>query len=1022
MTERTVFVSGKKMSMDLELASYGSSTDQIFQESKGEHEVDRYDFIKEGVLVTHCTSASHEGLGQVRQRVDMDSIPGGKTLYDEINSLMKNDTTAVSEVKEEQTGLSVEFENKAGTADQSTQDMNYRALVVGEMIDNDLEIISVNISGSLPGHAIVDTGCQKTCASMSWVKKYIENLPQKFKGMVKIRESGNKFRFGNPEVFTSKKYFLIPAKFGNCVKLLGVDALENDIPLLLSRENIKSLGIVLHYPKESRENYLTLEGDRERKVIMVNSSGHDWIDIMPSEGDEVMDQVMQAMISANSAEIFKDSRAPDMEKYRKEIKKLHLQMAHPPSSKLEAMLKNAGIWRDFSDQVIDDVYKNCESLDCRARLFCQKTKKVAWRDVEKLGDLVAVDLKINEGSEKNILYIVDIATSFIIGTVIDNKTAGHVAEKLFESWYGRSFPNIKMLLSDNGLEFTGAAMEEMLSHMNIKHKTTVPYTPQQNGVVERIHAVVDANICRLRQEDRGMSLEKALIWATWAYNNAELKTGFSPCQLVYGIHDSFTRLLDIAPSQLGEPDRVPQSLMGQMVAREKCVANHLQIKAGYKVKEMLRRQVIPSREKKVPGTWVFFRRSLETRDWSGPGQILHSLGNEVHIKWGSRIFSARQDDVIPCNRNELEKYGIKDEAQSDEEPELVEEVGTKETQVITVDHFPDNVGSDGQSSQVNQNSDKVQQQEQGHHVETADDLVRAGRDHQGGQDPLDHAVRDEIPCGSAGEEAVRNQELQRQNVRTVKKKKSSKTVLPPPLLKKGRQIEFLDQDGKWKVASVINRAKACTERTKLEYYDVRLEDNSKRRVCLDQAADGWKDLDQENVRQEGLLASLQGQEYDALLVNDEGDIHEVAVTQVPFHLHGMPETLAAKEIQMRKIDRFGTFEDKKLSELSEKQKSLIIPSTWAIVYKYVNGVRTVSARLCARGDEESQPNRTDCPTASKPALRTLLSVAASKGWKLIDFTAAFLQGKDIERELYILLPKDIQSEKPDLVWRVVKFT
>ena len=122
------------------------------------------------------------------------------------------------------------------------------------------------------------------------------------------------------------------------------------------------------------------------------------------------------------------------------------------------------------------------------------------------------------------------------------------------------------------------------------------------------------------------------------------------------------------------------------------------------------------------------------------------------------------------------------------------------------------------------------------------------------------------------------------------------------------------------------------------------------------------------------------------------------------------------------IDSAPSTEEKKLSELSEKQKSLIIPLTWAIVYKYVNGVRTVSARLCARGDKESQPNRTDCPTASKPALRTSLSVAASKGWKLIDFTAAFLQGKDIERELYILLPKDIQSEKPDLVWRVVKFT
>ena len=82
--------------------------------------------------------------------------------------------------------------------------------------------------------------------------------------------------------------------------------------------------IVLHYPKESKENYLTLEGDQERKVIMVNASGHDWIDIMPSEGDEVMDQIVQSMLSANNVEIFKDSRAPDLEKYRKEIKKVML--------------------------------------------------------------------------------------------------------------------------------------------------------------------------------------------------------------------------------------------------------------------------------------------------------------------------------------------------------------------------------------------------------------------------------------------------------------------------------------------------------------------------------------------------------------------------------------------------------------------------------------------------------------------------------------------------------------------------
>ena len=482
-----------------ELESYFSSLDQLFNEAKDDYECDMPDFIKACVLVTHCTSISHEGLGHIMQNVDVDNIPAGKTLYDEIKSLMKRHRTAVNALKRPAGVLVQQLDmfgnplNESGNLEVSDEDDNevlftgkkfksnkrqnqvsfgagsksspgqaagaagrvaqdgvcyscnkpghiardcperverlkqlkrntlaanrvwdnkdgtflhpdgrtysfaspvkigyqsyvastarhlrpanegqkneiekrklerqkaaeerktiqkkkdlddewqasltaaanalggsepdlydggledfdsYGSFMSGVMkVDNNLEINSVNISGSLPGHAIVDTGCQKTCASVSWVKEYIKNLPQKYKKLVKSRESGNKFRFGNPEVFPSQKYFLIPAKLGKSIKLLGVDVLENDIPLLISRETMKNLGFVLHYPKEDRENYLTLEGDRERKVTMVNASGHDWIDIMPSEGDEEMDQVVQGM------------------------------RAHLPSSKFEA-----GTWRNI---------------------------------------------------------------------------------------------------------------------------------------------------------------------------------------------------------------------------------------------------------------------------------------------------------------------------------------------------------------------------------------------------------------------------------------------------------------------------------------------------------------------------------------------------------------------------------------------------------------------------------------------------------------------------------------------------
>ena len=39
--------------------------------------------------------------------------------------------------------------------------------------------------------------------------------------------------------------------------------------------------------------------------------------------------------------------------------------------------------------------------------------------------------------------------------------------------------------SDNGTEFKNTNIEEFLDEEGIKHEFLVPYTPQQNGVVER---------------------------------------------------------------------------------------------------------------------------------------------------------------------------------------------------------------------------------------------------------------------------------------------------------------------------------------------------------------------------------------------------------------------------------------------------------------------------------------------------------------------------------------------------------
>jgi transposase InsO family protein len=48
---------------------------------------------------------------------------------------------------------------------------------------------------------------------------------------------------------------------------------------------------------------------------------------------------------------------------------------------------------------------------------------------------------------------------------------------------------IKKIRSDNGTEFKNSQIEGFLEDEGIKHEFSSPYTPQQNGVVERKNSV-----------------------------------------------------------------------------------------------------------------------------------------------------------------------------------------------------------------------------------------------------------------------------------------------------------------------------------------------------------------------------------------------------------------------------------------------------------------------------------------------------------------------------------------------------
>ena len=91
-----------------------------------------------------------------------------------------------------------------------------------------------------------------------------------------------------------------------------------------------------------------------------------------------------------------------------------------------------------------------------------------------------------------------------------------------------------------------------------------------------------------------------------------------------------------------------------------------------------------------------------------------------------------------------------------------------------------------------------------------------------------------------------------------------------------------------------------------------------------------------------------------------------------------------------------------------------------ITKKITENEETVKARLVVRGFEEEDKIQSDSPTAAKSTLRLAMAIAASKGWssETIDIKAAFLQGKQIEREIFVMPPKEIKED--GIIWKLNK--
>ncbi len=137
---------------------------------------------------------------------------------------------------------------------------------------------------------------------------------------------------------------------------------------------------------------------------------------------------------------------------------------------------------------------------------------------------------------------------------------------------------------------------------------------------------------------------------------------------------------------------------------------------------------------------------------------------------------------------------------------------------------------------------------------------------------------------------------------------------------------------------------------------------------------------------------------------------EANVVFIPKSKHNDDECKAAKLVELHKLQEFNTY-----TEVPDESQ-FRISTTWALMKKG----EEVRTQLVARGYEDKQSYPKDSPTVSKSTVRLILTIAASERWpiKTTDVKSAFLQGREMDRDVYLTPPKEA-NVKPGTLWKLI---
>ena len=93
---------------------------------------------------------------------------------------------------------------------------------------------------------VLDSGFTKTVSGETWIKEYLSTLPKDRLSTVEVTETST-YRFGDGKEAKAVQRIKTLVTIGNKSYVMEVDIVDSEIPLLISKKSMKSMGMTLDF-------------------------------------------------------------------------------------------------------------------------------------------------------------------------------------------------------------------------------------------------------------------------------------------------------------------------------------------------------------------------------------------------------------------------------------------------------------------------------------------------------------------------------------------------------------------------------------------------------------------------------------------------------------------------------------------------------------------------------------------------------------------------------------------------------